>query len=79
MHPTNAFLIIDVQNDFISGSFSSIEAVHNLEEVVEPINNILDTTKFDSVLYSLDWHPENHISFIENVKQRPMDPTSLVY
>lgn len=28
------------------------------------------------IFYSLDWHPDDHISFIENVKNRPLHSTS---
>ena len=33
---------------------------------------------FDAVFYSLDWHPSDHVSFIDNIKQRPIHPTSPV-
>uniref|UniRef100_A0A182SF33 nicotinamidase n=1 Tax=Anopheles maculatus TaxID=74869 RepID=A0A182SF33_9DIPT len=44
--------------------------------VIEPINKLLDTVDFDAVFYSLDWHPSDHVSFIDNIKQRPIHPTS---
>ncbi|XP_070498924.1 nicotinamidase isoform X1 [Chironomus tepperi] len=84
VRPINAFLVVDVQNDFISGSLniSNCGAQHNgLEEnhfvqVIDPINKLIDTVEFDSVFYSLDWHPADHVSFIDNIKQRPIHPTS---
>jgi len=33
---------------------------------------------FDAVFYSLDWHPSDHVSFIDNVKMRAMDEASAV-
>lgn len=45
---------------------------------MEPINNLLDTVDFDAVFYSLDWHPSDHVSFIDNVKMRPLDESSPV-
>ena len=39
---------------------------------------MLDTVPFDVVFYSLDWHPENHISFVENVGQRKLHSSSQV-
>lgn len=47
-------------------------------QILEPINNLLDTVDFDAVFYSLDWHPSDHVSFIDNVKMRPMDESSAV-
>ncbi|XP_053651331.1 uncharacterized protein Naam isoform X1 [Cherax quadricarinatus] len=40
------------------------------KEVIPPINRVLEENRFDMVVYSLDWHPENHVSFIDNVHQR---------
>ncbi|XP_061519558.1 uncharacterized protein LOC1281742 isoform X2 [Anopheles gambiae] len=78
VRPISAFLIVDVQNDFISGSLniSNCSAQQNGLEVIEPINKLLDTVDFDAVFYSLDWHPSDHVSFIDNIKQRPIHPTS---
>jgi len=39
---------------------------------------MLDTVNFDSVFYSFDWHPTDHISFIENLALRPLDASSPV-
>lgn len=41
--------------------------------MIEPINRLLDAVDFNLVCYSQDWHPNDHISFIDNVKNRPMD------
>ncbi|CAF1140894.1 unnamed protein product [Didymodactylos carnosus] len=62
----NALIIVDVQNDFITGSL----ALKNGEEVVPVINNLLKTIPFDVVVYTADWHPKNHISFYENIGLR---------
>ena len=42
------------------------------------INDALDTIKFDAVVYSMDWHPNNHLSFVTNVSKYPLHPTSPV-
>lgn len=47
-------------------------------QIIEPINRLLNSIKFDGVFYSLDWHPRNHISFIDNVRTRPIHPTSRI-
>lgn len=53
-----------------------IESV--LLQVIDPINKLIDTVEFDAAFYSLDWHPADHVSFIDNIKQRPIHPTSPV-
>lgn len=57
----NALLIIDVQNDFIPGGSL---AVPGGDEIVPIINGIMD--RFELVLATQDWHPENHMSFASN-------------
>lgn len=57
----NALLIIDVQNDFIPrGSL----AVPGGDEIVPIINGLMD--RFELVVATQDWHPENHMSFASN-------------
>jgi len=64
------FVIVDVQNDFISGtlSLSSCPSKHSGEQVVPVINKVLaeKSSDFGAIVYTQDWHPENHISFYEN-------------
>ncbi|CAB4057732.1 unnamed protein product [Lepeophtheirus salmonis] len=80
VRPKSALLIVDVQNDFISGSLSIAEcpAGENGEEVVAPINKLIDTVPFDMICYSLDWHPLDHISFVENVHTRKLASDSKI-
>ncbi|KAF0301170.1 Nicotinamidase [Amphibalanus amphitrite] len=80
LRPITAFVIVDVQNDFISGSLAvcNCPAGHKGEEVVPVINSVLDSVKFDVVVYSLDWHPSDHISFVTNVANFPMHSSSKV-
>ena len=47
-------------------------------QVVAPINKLIETCPFDLICYSLDWHPSDHISFFENVANRPLDPSSAI-
>lgn len=72
LKPKSALIIVDVQNDFITGSLSvsNCPAGHRGEEVVPVINKILDEVSFDLVVYSYDWHPVDHVSFYENVGKR---------
>jgi nicotinamidase/pyrazinamidase len=54
-------IIIDTQNDFMPGG--SLE-VPKGDEIVPVINKMLD--KFDLILATQDWHPEDHASFASN-------------
>lgn len=54
-------VIIDVQNDFIPGGAL---AVPGGDEIVSLINDFQE--KFDLVIATQDWHPENHSSFAAN-------------
>lgn len=80
VRPINAFLVVDVQNDFISGTLdiSNCAAQQDGSEIIEPINRIIETVQFDAVFYSLDWHPSDHVSFIDNIKMRPLHESSEV-
>lgn len=74
LFPVTTLLIVDVQNDFISGSLAihRCPAGHMGEEVVPVINKMIETISFNETIYTLDWHPEDHISFINNVDKRPI-------
>eukprot|EP00095_Tigriopus_kingsejongensis_P008851 maker-scaffold15_size728074-snap-gene-3.15 protein:Tk08851 transcript:maker-scaffold15_size728074-snap-gene-3.15-mRNA-1 annotation:"pyrazinamidase nicotinamidase" len=78
LHPVSAFVVVDVQNDFISGNLSISEcpAGHHGEEVIEPINKLSDSVPFDVFCYSLDWHPSDHLSFVDNVHKGVIHETS---
>ncbi|WP_027126445.1 bifunctional nicotinamidase/pyrazinamidase [Gelidibacter mesophilus] len=54
-------LIIDVQNDFMPGGSL---AVPDGDKIVPIINSIQH--KFDLVVASQDWHPQDHVSFASN-------------
>ncbi|XP_071819758.1 nicotinamidase-like isoform X2 [Apostichopus japonicus] len=80
LHPKTALLVVDVQNDFISGTLAlkNTPSGQDGAEVVPVINKILDDWKFDLVAYSQDWHPYDHISFIDNVMLRKTHPSSKI-
>lgn len=80
VHPVSVLLIVDVQNDFISGTLniSNCPAKQDGSEIIDPINRLLETVEFEAVFYSLDWHPKNHISFIDNINLRELDASSPV-
>ncbi|UYV67746.1 hypothetical protein LAZ67_5001866, partial [Cordylochernes scorpioides] len=81
LRPVSALVVVDVQNDFISGSLaiSDCPAGQDGAEVVPVINKMLEEAAFNHVVYSLDWHPEDHVSFVENVTLRELDPSSPVW
>ncbi len=56
----HALLVIDMQNDFCEGGSL---AVPNANEVIPYINQLIDSKKFDKIVFSQDWHPKGHISF----------------
>jgi len=63
-----ALIIIDVQNDFCPGGALPVPKGN---EVVPVINKIC--LKFDKIIATQDWHPENHISFAKNHNKNPYD------
>jgi nicotinamidase/pyrazinamidase len=56
--PSDALIIVDVQNDFCPGGALPVPKG---DEVVDPINSIIPLFSF--VVATQDWHPNNHISF----------------
>jgi len=68
-----ALVVVDVQNDFISGSLSlsNCPSKHDGAQVVPIINKLVQETHFDLIAFTQDWHPTNHISFVDNVNLRP--------
>lgn len=70
--PKNALIVIDVQNDFIDGSLAirNCPAAQEGKDVVPVINDLIESVPFDYVFYTFDWHPEDHVSFIDNVHLR---------
>ena len=54
-------LIVDPQNDFITGSLAVEGAKEKMMKLAES-----DLTKYDFVCVTMDTHPKNHCSFKEN-------------
>src|SRR5271156_4336934 len=65
LRPTDALLVIDVQNDFMPGGAL---AVADGDAIVPLINTI--AKKFDHVILTQDWHPPQHISFATTHKSK---------
>lgn len=58
-----ALIIVDVQNDFVSGSLKVGETP---EAIIEPINRLRDRFDFGLVVHTQDSHPIDHCSFVDN-------------
>lgn len=61
--PTDAVIVVDVQNDFCPGGAL---AVTRGDAIVPVINQVLP--RFTCRVFTRDWHPANHCSFSENPK-----------
>ena len=60
----NILLIVDPQNDFITGSLAVKGAKEKMMKLAEYING--DHPSYDYICITLDSHPKNHMSFKEN-------------
>lgn len=60
IRPTDALIVVDVQNDFLPGGSL---AVPGGERVIEPINRVMPL--FSYVVATRDWHPREHPHFID--------------
>ena len=66
----DVLVIVDVQNDFVSGSL----AVPGGGDVIAPLNRYIDAfaRKGLRIVATRDWHPERHLSFREQGGTWPM-------
>lgn len=71
--PRRTLLVIDMQNDFISGSLP----VPGAEDIIDMVEDLAKMDIWYQVFYSQDWHPADHISFYSNLGLRQLDPTWL--
>jgi len=60
--PGDAFLVVDVQNDFLPGGALGITGG---DAIIVPVNRLLDAWRKRGlpVFLSRDWHPPGHCSF----------------
>lgn len=66
-------IIVDVQKDFMPGGTLSVP---NGDRIVPIINKLIP--KFDLIVATQDWHPENHKSFASNHKgKKPFETTTV--
>jgi nicotinamidase/pyrazinamidase len=74
LQPTDALLVIDVQNDFMPGGAL---AVTDGDAIVPLINTL--AKKFDHVILTQDWHPPQHISFASTHNKQPFESIDLAH
>ena len=74
LHPTDALLVIDVQNDFMPGGNLAIADGN----AIVPLINAL-AKKFDHVILTQDWHPPQHISFATTHNKQPFETVEAPY
>lgn len=65
----NILLIVDPQNDFITGTLAVEGAKVKMQELAQYIEEKGD--KYDYIFITMDTHPENHTSFTQNGGQWP--------
>lgn len=72
MNPKSALIVVDFQNDFIDGSLSLKKCPlgEDPNTLIPGLNQMV--TLFEQVVYTMDWHPEGHISFIESLGKRKL-------
>jgi nicotinamidase/pyrazinamidase len=56
-----ALLIIDFQNDFTPGGALAVERG---DEIADRINALAASGRYELIIATRDWHPENHNSFV---------------
>ena len=71
---TSALIIIDMQNDFCPGGAL---AVNDGENIIEPINDAQED--FDTIVFTQDWHPQEHSSFASNQNAEPFSSMEMDY
>jgi len=54
-----ALIVINLQNDYCEGGPMAVKGALNIVPIVNRIKN-----NFDLVIFTRDWHPENHCTFI---------------
>lgn len=57
LHDDDVLVVVDVQNDFVTGSL----AIPDAEAIIEPINRL--GARFRHIVLTQDWHPPGHVSF----------------
>lgn len=71
----SVLIVVDVQNGFTPGGNL---AVANADEIIPKINQFAQ--KFEHIVLTQDWHPDQHISFADNhPNKKPFETIELDY
>ena len=62
-------IIVDCQNDFITGSMSVKGAKNAVDNIKDFIKN--HRKEIEKIIFTVDWHPYNHMSFKKSGGQWP--------
>ena len=66
--PRSVLFVMNMQNDYLHGNLSKLNGnAVNSNIVIDKVNALLRMKEFELVIYVLESHPENHISFIDNI------------
>lgn len=57
-------IIVDCQNDFITGTMAVKGAKESVEEIKKFVKN--HRKEIEKIIFTVDWHPHNHMSFKKN-------------
>ena len=65
--------------DFLAMTLSEIfSSFQDGEEVVDVINQLTELPHWDMIVFTKDWHPNDHISFVTNAHKFNQHVDSLV-
>lgn len=64
----NVLIVVDMQNDFIDMSLGTAEAL----KTIEPVCELIRSDQFDTVIATMDTHPENYLETFEG-KHLPVE------
>lgn len=71
----SVLIVVDVQNGFTPGGNL---AVANADEIIPKINQLAQ--KFEHIVLTQDWHPDQHISFaVNHPNKKPFETIELDY
>lgn len=82
-NPTCGLVVVDVQNDFIDGSLALINgpAKQDGAEVLPVVNKLIEAFHEHKsvIVYTQDWHPQDHVSFHANLHLRKHTPKETLH
>lgn len=58
-----ALIVVDIQNDFCEGGSLKVA---DSKYIIPYINKLIETGKYDEIIFTQDFHPKDHKSFASN-------------